>query len=408
MLLIACVSLLLSAGVPAAKAAVAKPASSTATLKPVGDGKVAVFAVGDVVRTSVDNANVRGDPSTDKKPVATLPFGTQVRVVEAAKTLSSIGKLTQRWYRVETIDQAKAATGWLFGNTLTTLGSTTWSVSFTTEGPAVVRFFRADRTPKIASADVADVADSTLQAIAGPSVLGHASVVLRGCDPDCFDVLVVERGDGAVIMGTGKPKPNAPLSADGVVVGREHITFHGTANSLEVLLRPQASYTDAELVERFLRNCNDVVRVTAPGMFDEDVVLPQCEVRPFEQNCSPDICWDAQEGCLEGCGKTCNGCDATCGGTCGTCMNRCTDDICRRQCAKARVACFNGCVNTAQSCRSGGCAGVYETCSTAKAARIDTECGGRAACAAASTCIAAGGKNCPKQSAWCTESCYEQ
>lgn len=406
MLLVACVSLLLSAGVPAAKPALSTSASATVpTLKPVGDGKVPVFTVGEVVRTSVDNANVRADASTDKKPVATLPFGTQVRVVEAASTLSTIGKLTQRWYRVETVDQKKPATGWLFGNTLTTLGSTTWSVSFTAEGPAVVRFFRAGGSPKIVSADV-DVHESTLQAIAGPSVLGHGSVLLRGCNEgSCTDAFVAEGAESAALLGTA-PSSRKPLSKSDAVVTADAVTLGGEKFSLEPLSRPKRSYTDAELVERFMRNCNDVVKVTADGMFDDPIVLPLCEVRAFEQNCSLDQCVTDEEGCLEGCGKTCGGCDAQCGGTCSTCMNRCTDDVCRRQCAKARVACFRGCNATADTCRSSGCAGVYERCSADKAARIDKECGGREACRAAANCYDKTG--CPKQSEWCNQACFEQ
>jgi hypothetical protein len=294
----------------------------------------------------------------------------------------------------------------LFGNTLTTLGSTTWSVSFTAEGPAVVRFFRAGGTPKIVSADV-DVQDSTLQAIAGPSLLGHGSVLLRGCTAGtCTDALVGEGADSAALLGTASSSTK-PLSPQDVVVGKGSVTFGGEARSLEVLSRPKASYTDAELVERFVHNCNDVVRVTAPGMFDEPIVLPQCEVRPFEQNCSPDDCFGEEESCLQGCGITCNDCDADCGGSCSTCMNSCTDDVCRRQCAKSRLACFTGCVNGANTCRSSGCSDVYKTCSSTKAARIEAECGGREACRMAANCYADDG-TCPQQSEWCRGACYEQ
>jgi hypothetical protein len=407
MLLVACVSLLLSAGVPAAKPApVAKPTSSTPTptLKPVGDGQV--FAVGDVVRTSVDNANVRGDPSTDKRPVATLPFGTQVRVVEAAATLTTIGKLTQRWYRVETIDQPKPATGWLFGSTLTTLGSTTWSVTFSAEGNATVRFFRPGEVPALVGLDV-DARGPELQAVAGPPLAGRASLLLRSCDAgDCADLLIGQSADNIAVIGSGQAT-RAPLSAKDVVVDRDSAQFRGEAVSLAVLSQPKAKYTDAELVERFLKNCNDVVKVTALNWSDRDIVLPQCEVRSFEQNCALDDCVGEEEGCLSDCGKRCNGCDATCGSTCSTCMNRCTDDVCRRQCAKARVACFKGCVGGANTCRSNGCADVYKTCSTTRATRINAECGGPQACRIAAHCNAVDG-SCPKQSAWCTSACFEQ
>lgn len=410
MLLIACVSLLLSVGMPAAKPSSSTSASTTtATLKPVGDGKVPVFAVGDVLRTSVDNANVRADASTDKKPVATLAFGTRVRVVEAAPSLSTIGKLTQRWYRVETVDEKKPAAGWLFGNTLTTLGGSTWSVSFTSEGPAVVRFFRAGGTPKIVSADI-DVHESTLQAVAGPTLSTFSTVLVRGCNGgSCTDALVVEGPENAQVLGTA-PSSTKPLSKADVVISANAVTFGGETFSLEALAlsRPKRSYSDAELVERFMKNCNDVVKVTTLSWADSDIVLPQCEVRAFEQNCSLDQCVTDEEGCLDGCGTTCNGCDARCGGTCSTCMNSCTDDVCRRQCAKARVACFRGCNTAADTCRSSGCAGVYERCSADKAARINKECGGREACTTAAMCDPSRGTPCPKQSAWCHEACFEQ
>jgi hypothetical protein len=219
--------------------------------------------------------------------------------------------------------------------------------------------------------------------------------------------VVAEGAESAALLGTASASTK-PLSKNDVVITSDAVAFGGEKYSLAILSQPKSNYSEAELIARFMKSCTDTVVVTAPGMFDEKVVLPQCEVRPFEQNCSPDGCFDEEEGCLRGCGITCNDCDADCGSTCGTCMNRCTDDVCRRQCAKARVGCFTGCLNGANTCRSNGCANVYATCSTAKTLRIESECGGREACRAAAMCDVEGGKPCPTQSGWCNEACFEQ
>jgi hypothetical protein len=402
-------ALLLSLTVSAAPSP--KPSAVAPTLRAVGDGKVAALAVGDEVRVAVDDADVRGDPSTDKKPIGKLGFGSLVKIVEVAPTVTTIGKLTQRWYRVSYTGGATPVVGWLFGNTLTPLASPSWTVTFTAEGAATVRFFRTHEQPAQASVDVLAAAGAqTLQAVAGPRIDERSSVVVRACKSDtaCVDVWVGQGAAGAAVLASTPSTSSTPLSASLALVDGEELRFAGKPVVLAGLLVPKAAYTDAELVERFMTSCTETVRVTAPGMFDEPTVMPLCEVRAFEQNCSPDSCFSEAEGCLDGCGKTCGTCDSACGAGCSTCMNTCSDDACRRRCAEKRATCLNTCVAAAEQCRSSGCAGVYERCSEKREARIAKECGGREACRTAAFCIANGSAGCRPMPQWCVTECYEQ
>lgn len=411
-------ALLLSLTVSAAPSPTPAPPASTPatpTMRSVGDGKVAVFAVGDEVRVAVDDANVRGDPSTDKKPIAKLGFGALVKVVEVAPAVTTIGKLTQRWYRVSYTGGATPVVGWLFGNTLTTLASPSWSVTFNAEGAATARFFRTNEQPAQVSVDVVAAAGAqTLQALSGPRVDERGSIVLRACKSAtaCVDVFVGQGAAGAAVLASSPSSPSSPLSASAssVLVGDDtsELRFAGKPVSLDSVRAPKAAYSEAELVALFLNSCTHTVRVTAPGYFDEPTVMPLCEVRAFEQNCSPDSCLSEEDGCLEGCGKTCGTCDSACGAGCSTCMNACTDDLCRRRCAEKRATCLNSCVAAAGQCRSSGCADVYGRCSEKREARIAKECGGREACRTAAFCITSGSVGCRPMSEWCVAECYEQ
>lgn len=396
-----------------------------------------VFSVGDTLTIAVDDANLREDGSTNKKAIGTLPFGAVVKVVETAPAPVTIGLLTQRWYRIETVTTppptttkkkkkpttTKPMAGWVFGNTLTPLGDARYSVTLSKEGWPVVRFFRPDLTPRVVSVELSFVATS-VSAVPTMPLADRPAVLVRSCGikaptgttgtgpttgpTTCKDSVVGQGLYGAVVLAT-VPSPPTPLTPSAVGVTGDGYALHGRGGMtfsiypLQDQLRPRPD--EARLIELFAADCHAVVEVDARDMGDSIDQMPLCEVRPFEQNCAPDPCWDVQETCLNDCGRTCTSCDATCAGGCDTCKAACTTPACIRACAKKRATCFTGCVKGADACRDGStCSNVYDACTAAHRARVDAECDSEA-CGAWGTC---GGECKTTLSTFCQEACFQQ
>jgi len=395
--------------------AIAAPApASPPVLRAVSATETApVFAVGDVVTIAIDDANLRADGSTNQKAIGTLPFGAVVKIVEAAPAPVTIGLLTQRWYRVETVAKTKAkpASGWVFGNTVTTLGDKRFSVTLSAEGRPVVRFFRPGQDPKVASVDLKDSA-STVSAVVTIPLADRIGLLVRSCGAagkSCTDSLVGQGPYQAVVLETVSA-PATPLSSTAskaVTVTTDGFALNGRAFSIYPLqdqLRPGPD--ENRLIDIFASDCHAVIQVDAHAMFDAIEQMPMCLVRSFEQNCAPDPCWDEQESCLDGCGSSCTSCDAVCADGCDSCTAACTTPACKRACAKKRAGCFTGCVKGADTCRdSGGCERRYATCTAEHQRRVDTECD-RDACEAWGSCSSGDCKTTLNE--FCQTACYRQ
>jgi hypothetical protein len=90
------------------------PTSKTAAVEKYSFSQ---YEVGSNVRCAVDGANLRPGPGIEGDPVAQVPFGAEVEILEVASEPVRVQDRVDRWYRVKT----PAGEGHLFGNTLTPL-----------------------------------------------------------------------------------------------------------------------------------------------------------------------------------------------------------------------------------------------------------------------------------------------
>jgi hypothetical protein len=358
-------------------------------LRPVSATEPApVFAVGDIVTIALDDANLRADGSTNQKAIGTLPFGTMVKIVEAAPAPVEIGLVTQRWYRIEAVTNPSAIpsaipsavpspkpiSGWVFGNTVTSIGDDRFSVTLSVFDHPVVRFFRPTGDPRVISIELDDRAD-TVSAVVTSPLAGRIGLVVRGCPGYglCTDTVVGQGAHEAIAL-LSTESPSLPLDPSALTTGPAGHALHGkpfAVYELEQQLRPQPD--EAQLNALFAANCHAVVEVD----FLEGVVrqTPMCMLREFGQNCAPDDpCWDEQESCLDQCGNTCTDCDARCANRCDTCNAACKTPACRKACASKRTACFTGCVKKADGCRAAPtCERVRRDCEAHQPARVEVE-----------------------------------
>jgi len=371
---------------PADVPAVAPTPAAPKVLRPVSATEAApVFAVGDIVTIAVDDANLRADGSTNQKAIGTLSFGTMVKIVEAAPAPVTIGLLTQRWYRIEAVTNpsaipsaapsTKPVSGWVFGNTVTSIGDDRFSVTLSGDDHPVVRFFRLTGDPRVVSIELEGRA-STVSAVVTSPISDRLGLMVRSCTGEgvCTDTVVGQGAHLAMALQSA-PSPSLSLDASSVTRGPAGYALHGSSFDVYELNRLVSPPPDeARLTEMFEANCHAVVEGDADemGMVRQ---TPMCLLREFSQNCAPDDrCWDLQESCLDQCGDTCTTCDARCANRCDTCKAGCKTPACTKACASKRTACFTGCVKKADGCRSAPtCERVRRDCEFHQPPRVEVE-----------------------------------
>lgn len=89
----------------------------------------------------------------------------------------------------------------------------------------------------------------------------------------------------------------------------------------------------------------------------------------FEQNCSPDECWDENQSCKESGAVECHECKLECGAGCTSCRQKCS--------GKSRADCTAACIQRMQTCAN-KCQGFVESSNT-RCQRIYSSCADKAA-----------------------------
>ncbi len=116
----------------------------------------------------------------------------------------------------------------------------------------------------------------------------------------------------------------------------------------------------------------------------------------YDQNCSPDRCWETLQGCREESAVGCQACKLDCSGGCAGCRMKCVSGD-RKACVQKCVAQLDACANTCQDQYTSGessCQQSYKPCAAKQQAYWDQNC--KAGCDAIHACVdekTAGGGN---------------
>lgn len=150
-----------------------------------------------------------------------------------------------------------------------------------------------------------------------------------------------------------------------------------------------APLSDDEAIARFADDCDFQIKRTLDTDVGE-VTSSECDARNFEQNCAPDVCFDALEQCRAECGQPCDACQVECGNSCNACKSTCDGGDCITDCATTRNECRTECLSKVESCREKKCEQESVDCRAEAAARIDEKCPD---CDAIKTCFRVAGED---------------